>query len=56
MKDKIISDVRNLFEQEEDYYKSVRVGTFYRDNYIKVMVIERKPYQSKNTLKKLNRI
>ena len=30
----IISDIRNIFEQERDYYKSIRVGNFYSSNYI----------------------
>ena len=36
IKDKIIRDIRNLFEHEkEDYYKSIRVGKFWSNNYIK---------------------
>ena len=27
-------DSRNFFEQEEHYYKPVRVGNFYTNNYI----------------------
>ena len=30
----IISDIRNIFEQERDYYKSIRVGNFYSNNFI----------------------
>ena len=33
--DRIIRDIKNLFELEEDYYKLLRVGNFYRNNYIK---------------------
>ena len=36
MKDMIISDIRNLFELEnEDYYKPIRVDNLYSNNYIK---------------------
>ena len=51
IKDRINRDIKILFEQEEDYYKSVRVGTTIKLN-MKVMVIEIKPYQMKNILKK----
>ena len=35
IKGRVIRDNRNLFEQEkEDYYKPVRVGNFWSDNYI----------------------
>ena len=35
IKDTIITDIRNLFEHEgEDYYKPVRVGNFWNNNYI----------------------
>ena len=35
IKDRIIRDIKTLFEQqEEDYYKSVRVGNFYSNNFI----------------------
>ena len=35
IKGRVIRDNRNLFEQEkEDYYKPVRVGKFWSDNYI----------------------
>ena len=34
MKVRIIRDIKNLFELEENYYKPVRVGTFYSDNYM----------------------
>ena len=33
-KERIIRDIKNLFEQqEEDYYKPVGVGSFYSNNY-----------------------
>ena len=35
IEDRIIIDIKNLFEQEEDYYKPIRVGDFYSNNYIK---------------------
>ena len=34
MKDRIIRDIRSLFEQEDDYYKPIRVGNFRNNNYI----------------------
>ena len=35
IKDIIIRDIKKLFQQqEEDYHKPVRVGNFYRNNYI----------------------
>ena len=57
-KDRIIRDIETFFEQEEDFYKSVRVGNFWSNNILnmKVMEIEIKPYQSKNTLMKLSHI
>ena len=34
LKDKIIRDIRTLFEQEEeDYYKTKRVSNFWNNNY-----------------------
>ena len=30
-----IRDIRTLFEQEDDYYKSKRVNNFWNNNYIK---------------------
>ena len=52
----MIVDIKTLFEQEEGYSKPVRVGMFVATiiSNIEIMVIETKPYQSKNTLKKLN--
>ena len=34
IKDRRIRDIKNLFEQEEDHHKPVRVGNFYSNNYI----------------------
>ena len=35
VKDRIIRDIKNLFEDEgEDYYQSVSVGNFWSNNYI----------------------
>ena len=56
-KEGIIRDSKNLFEEgEEEYYKPVRFGIFLVTllSNMKVMVIEIKAYQSKNTLTKLN--
>ena len=36
MKDRIIRDIRALFEQgEKDYYKPIRIGNFWNSNYVK---------------------
>ena len=35
IKDKIIADIGNLCEQEEDYYKTGTVDSLYSNNYIK---------------------
>ena len=51
-------DIKNLFEhEEEDYYKPVKVGNSWSNNYIeyKIKAIE-KHYQLKNILIKLNHI
>ena len=34
IKVKIILDIKSLFEQEQNYYKPVRVGNFNSNNYI----------------------
>ena len=35
IKERVIRDIRNLFEnEEEDYYKPVQVGNFWSNNYI----------------------
>ena len=53
IKNWMIVDIKTLFEQEEGYSKPVRVGMFVATiiSNIEIMVIETKPYQSKNTLK-----
>ena len=33
-KDRIIRNIRTLFEQEEDYYKQKTVSNFYNNHYI----------------------
>ena len=33
-KERIIKDIRKLFEQEGDYYEPVNVGNSYSDNHI----------------------
>ena len=50
IKGKVIRDIRNLVEQEEDYYKPARTGNFLSKIILnmKVMVIEMKHYQLKN--------
>ena len=55
IKDRIIRDIKSLFEQI-DYYEPVRVGNFHSNDYIEYesKSIEIKSYQSKNSLKKLN--
>ena len=59
VKDRIIRDIRNLFEQEkEDYYKPVRVGYFWSINYIEYESNgdRKKHCQLKNILIKLDHI
>ena len=34
IKNRIITDIKNLFEQEEDYYKPARVDNLYSNNHI----------------------
>ena len=35
IKDRILRDIKNLFEhEEENYFKPLRVNTFWRNNYI----------------------
>ena len=52
--------LKNLFEheEEENYYKPVRVSNFWNNNYIeyKTNMIEIKHYQLKNILIKLDHI
>ena len=56
IKDRIIRDIRYLFEhEEEDYCKPVRVGNFWSNTYIEYESneIEINPYQWKYILIKL---
>ena len=34
IKDRIIIDIQTLLEQEDDYYKTIRVSSFWNSNYI----------------------
>ena len=34
IKDRISRDIRDIFEQEEDYYKQERTGNFHGKNYL----------------------
>ena len=57
IKDRIIRDNRKFFEHEkEDFYKSVRVGNFWTNNYIEYESNDdrKKHYQLKNILIKLD--
>ena len=61
IKDTLLTDIRNLFEhkeEEENYYKPVRVSTFWSNNNIdyEITVLEVKYYQLKNILIKLDHI
>ena len=61
IKDTLLTDIQNLFEhkeEEENYYKPVRVSTFWSNNniYYEIMVLEVKYYQLKNILIKLDHI
>ena len=33
-KNQEMRDIRSMFEQEEDYYESFRVGNFYSNSYV----------------------
>ena len=56
IKDRIIKDIENIFEyEEEDYYKLVRPGNFYSNDYIEYETNgEKNHYQLENTSMKLN--
>ena len=48
IKHRMIRDIRNLFEhEEEDYYKPVRVGNFWNNSYIGY---ESNGYRNKNLI------
>ena len=49
LENKVIRDIKRLFEQEEDYYKPMRAQVIFG-----VMVIKAKTLQSKNTQIRLN--
>ena len=55
IKERVVRNIRNFFEYEEDYYKLIRLGNFWSNNILnmKVMVIEVKHYQLENILIKL---
>ena len=59
IKDKIIRDIRALFESdEENYYKPVKIGNALMIIFmnIKLMEIKTKHYQLKNILMRLDHI
>ena len=61
IKDTLLTDIQNLFEhkeEEENYYKPVRVSTFWSNNNIdyEITVLEVQYYQLKNILIKLDHI
>ena len=61
IKDTLLTDIQNLFEhkeEEENYYKPVRVSKFWSNNNIdyEITVLEVKYYQLKNILIKLDHI
>lgn len=39
IKQRIIRDIKNLFKLEEKYYKTMRVETFYNNNYTEYDII-----------------
>ena len=55
IKARINRDIMQSFESVEDFYKPVRVGNFWSNNYTgcESNDYKNKPYQSKNTLMKL---
>ena len=55
IKARINRDIMQSFESVEDFYKPVRVGNFWNNNYTGCESNDdkNKPYQSKNTLMKL---
>ena len=56
IKNRIIRDIWNLFEHEEDYYKPVKAGSFWSNDYIEYESNSdrKKHYQLKNILIKLD--
>ena len=53
IKDQIIRDIKSLFEQENDYYKPIRVGNLWNDSFIEYESNSDKKNQYKNILMKL---
>ena len=53
IKDRIIRDIKSLFEQENDYYKPIRVGNLWNDSFIEYESNSDKKNQYKNILMKL---
>ena len=55
IKERVVRNIRNFFEYEEDYYKLIRLGNFWSNIILnmKVMNIEVKHYQLENILIKL---
>ena len=52
IKIRIITDIKTLFEQEDDCFKPIRVANFWNDNFIEYEInsfIEIKNYQKNNT-------
>ena len=56
IKDRIIQDIKILFEQEDDYYKPIRTDNFWNNNYIAYESngSENKNLSVKDTSPKLN--
>ena len=56
IKDRVIRDIRKLFEYEEDYYKPVRVNNFQSNNYVEYETNDdrNKNHQLRNILIKLD--
>ena len=58
IKDRIIRDIRNLFENEgEYYYKPVGVGNFWSNNYIEYeSIADRKTLSIETIIKRYNKL
>ena len=53
IKDRIIRDIKSLFEQENNYYKPIRVGNLWNNSFIEYESNSDKKNQYKNILMKL---
>ena len=53
IKDRIIRDIKSLFEQENNYYKPIRVGNLWNDSFIEYESNSDKKNQYENILMKL---